>query len=246
MVFTIFCPNYVAYSAGARVLWRLGNLLGVLGHKVYYINYQANSQPAPAWSTMEPAPGNATQGTVIAPETFPELPIPHVRWALNKPGLIGGPANYQKDVQVFYYCDLFEESAKAASHNGISRELLIGSIDPPKPTPTSPKPLWLWYRGKYTGPVKLNSHHNQIELTRHWPPTKQQYWELLNQSHTLSSYDDCSGTNFEAYLWGLQVEVWDGEKFISFKPPTYIHDLIIDEDKDLVRVQAFVEALQCS
>jgi hypothetical protein len=192
---------------------------------------------------MEAAPGNCTQGLVIAPEVFPELAIPHVRWALNKPGLLGGPKTYGAGVQVYHYGPVFEESAKAASPDGTSKELIIGSLDTPNPTPED-KRLSLWYRGKYTGPVDLRDHTNNIELTRFWPPTKQQYWELLNQAYKLDSYDDCSGTNLEAYLWGLEVRVWDGVRFMPYVPPTYINDLIIDEAKDLVKVEAFVNSLQ--
>jgi len=243
MIFTILCPNYVHYSAGVRVLWRLGNLLGLLGHKVYYINYQSNPQPAPAWSTMEAAPGNCTQGLVIAPEVFPELDIPHVRWALNKPGLLGGPKTYGPGVQVYHYCDVFEESAKAASPDGTSIEFRLGSLDKPDLTPTTRK-LDLWYRGKYNGLIDLGRHTYEIEMTRHWPSTKVQYWELLNQAKTLKSYDDCSGVNLEAHLWGLTVEVWDGVRFMPYVPPTYINDMLIDEEKDLERVRAFVNALK--
>jgi len=243
MIFTILCPNYVHYSAGVRVLWRLGNLLGLLGHKVYYINYQANPQPAPAWSTMEAAPGNCTQGLVIAPEVFPELAIPHVRWALNKPGLLGGPKTYGAGTQVYHWSPELEESTKEASPDGTSKQFMIGSLDAPNLTPTTRK-LNLWYRGKYTDLVDLGKHTYEVEMTRHWPSTKVQYWELLNQAISLKSYDDFSGTNLEAYLWGVQVSIWDGVRFMLYVPPTYINDLIIDDAKDLVKVEAFVNSLQ--
>jgi hypothetical protein len=195
---------------------------------------------------MEAAPGNCTQGLVIAPEVFPELAIPHVRWALNKPGLLGGPKTYGPGVQVFHYCDVFEESAKAASPDGTSIELRLGSLDKPDLTPLDAveKRLSLWYRGKYMGGVDLRDHYNCIELTRSWPPTKQQYWELMNQAYKLDSYDDCSGVNLEAHLWGLQVRVWNGTEFVDYVPPTYINDMLIDEEKDLERVRAFVNALK--
>jgi hypothetical protein len=102
----------------------------------------------------------------------------------------------------------------------------------------------LWYRGKYAGEVNLRDHTNTLEMTRSWPTTKQQYWELLNQSYELKSYDVFTGANVEAHLWGVDVKVWNGDKFIDYVPPDYFNDMIIDDDKDLFRVAAFVKALQ--
>lgn len=243
MIFTILCPNYVHYSAGVRVLWLLGNLLGKLGHKVFYINYQNAACPAPNWSTMEAAPNNTTQGTIIAPEVFPGLACAHVRWVLNKPGKLGGPTTYGPCTQCFHWCPELEESSVAASPDGTSTQFMIGSLDKPDLTPTE-KTLALWYRGKYTGEVDLRDHYNCIELTRQWPSTKQQYWELLNQAYKLDSYDDFTGVNLEAHLWGVEVRVWNGMEFTDYVPPTYINNMLIDEEKDLAKVRAFVDALK--
>jgi hypothetical protein len=192
---------------------------------------------------MEAAPGNCTQGLVIAPEVFPELAIPHVRWALNKPGLLGGPKTYGAGVQVYHWSPELRESAKEASPDGTSKQFMIGSLDAPNLTPTTRK-LNLWYRGKYTDLVDLGKHTYEVEMTRHWPSTKVQYWELLNQAISLKSYDNFSGTNLEACLWGVQVSIWDGVRFMPYVPPTYINDMLIDEEKDLERVRAFVNALK--
>lgn len=243
MIFTILLPNYTHFSAGVRVLWYLGNLLGQLGHKVFYINYQNASAPKPAWSTMEMAPDNTTQGTIISPEVFPELECPHIRWALNKPGLLGGPTTYPTGTQVYHFTPELEESAAAASPDGQSKLFMLGSLDKPTLPPTDRK-LITWYRGKYQGPVDLNNHVNQIEMTRNWPVTKQQYWELLNQTDVFYSYDNFSGTPAEAYLCNCKVLVWNGTAFEGYIPQPHLSNLIIDEKRDLESVQAFVDSLQ--
>lgn len=243
MIFTILLPNYVHYSAGVRVLWYLGNLLGQLGHKVFYINYQNTLHPKPEWSTMELAPDNTTQGQVIVPEVFPELEIPHIRWALNKPGLLGGPQTYLPGTQVYHFVPELEESAIAASPDKQSKLFLLGSLDKPTLPPTERK-LTTWYRGKYQGLVDLNNHINQIEMTRHWPSTKQQYWELLNQTDIFYSYDNFSGTPAEAYLAGCRVLVWNGITFEWYVPPQHLPHLIINEQRDLQFTEEFVDSLQ--
>jgi hypothetical protein len=244
MIFTILCPNYAHNSAGVCCLWRLGNYLVDLGHEVQYINYQTNPLPPPEWSKMCKRPDNTTIGTIIAPEVFPEINVPHVRWCLNKPGLLGGPTKYPAGSKVFHFSPEIEESARKAAADGVSTPFMLGTIEPPTDICRG-KDLTCWYRGKYGGPVAESfiTGIDYVEVTRTWPPTKVQYHNILSRTSEFYSYDDFSAVNIEAHLAGCDVFVWDGSSFITYKPPEYANDLIINYDKELEATHRFVSCI---
>jgi hypothetical protein len=182
-------------------------------------------------------------GVLIVPEVFPEIDIPHVRWCLNKPGILGGPKTYGKGTLVFHYCPELEESAKAAAHDGTSTEFMLGTIEIPK-LPLASRRYLLWYRGKFKGEIE-EYDGTLLQLTRTWPPTKREYWELLNRTSSIFSYDDFSAVNLEAHLCGVNVvHVKNGESFGSpYTPPDYADKLIWNDESNKNRVSHLVDTL---
>ncbi len=202
MRFTVAAPPPYHNSAGVMCLHELMRILRKLGHEVHHMEY------------TKPGTNNIT-GILIAPEVFPEIEIPHIRWTLNKPGLLGGPSKYPPGCRVWHYSDEFKQSAAEASPIGISHELFFGVSRIPE-RENIKRPLALYYKGKYQGETR--SHPYFVELTRHYPETKEKYWELMQMSHTLLSYDSCTAVTTEAHLLGLDVYVWNGSDFMPFVP----------------------------
>jgi hypothetical protein len=200
-----------------------------LGHEVHWANYQRSAN-------------HKLVGTLIAPEVVSEIPFPHVRWCLNKPGLLGGPKSYPAGTKVFHFSPELEDAARAASPDGTSTEFMMGTIEVPE-LPKAPRKYFLWYRGKYHGEVE-EYDGRMLQMTRHWPPTKREYWELLNRAVALYSYDDFSAVNLEAHLCGVNVYiVRKGEMEPPYTPPEYANRLILDHDRNRDSVEKFVDML---
>ena len=226
MQFTVAAPPPRHNSAGIMCLHELMRCLKELGHEVNHIEYTKSGR-------ME------VRGVLIVPEVFPDIGIHHVRWCLNKPGLLGGPKSYPKGVICFHYSPELEDATRAASHTGESEEFMLGVIN--VPMMLLPKTHSLWYRGKYDGELGDHAPH-QLQLTRTWPPTKQEYWNLLAHTKELYSYDDFSAVNLEAHLMGCEVFVNDG-MWAPFEPPEYAEKLLWNDESNKNRVANFVDTL---
>jgi len=202
-----------------------------LGHEVHHIDYTKSGR-------ME------VSGVLIVPEVFPDIAIPHVRWCLNKPGLLSGPKSYPKGVICFHYSPELEESAKAAAHDGTSTEFMLGTIEIPK-LPLASRRYLLWYRGKFKGEIE-EYDGTLLQLTRTWPPTKREYWELLNSTSSLFSYDDFSAVNLEAHLCGVNVvHVKNGESFgAPYTPPDYADHLLFNDERNKAATVQFLDTIK--
>jgi hypothetical protein len=187
----------------------------------------------------------ASKGIVIAPEVFGVIDFPHVRWCLNKPGLLGGPSSYPAGTKVFHFHPDLEESAKAASHGSSSLLFTIGTVDLPALEPIT-KEYVCWYRGKYKQAVDLKSHKNELEITASWPQEKIQYWELLNKTKILRSYDNFTSVIADGILMGCEVLCWNGQTFDPISPSEDLHQYVIDKDRDLEAVRRFTESVATS
>ena len=224
MLFTVAAPPPSHNCAGMMCLHELMRCIRELGHEVHHIDYTKSGR-------ME------VSGVLIVPEVFPEIAIPHVRWCLNKPGLLSGPKSYPKGVICFHYCPEIEDATRAASHDGTSTEFMLGTIEIPKDD-YAVKQFKVWYRGKHQGGIGIHMPF-ELQMTRTWPPTKEEYWNLLLRSLSLYSYDDFSAVNLEAHLCGANVFV----KGKPYTPPDYADKLLWNDESNKNRVSAFVDTL---
>ena len=240
MTFTIFLPNYSHFSAGVAVLWKLGNILVDLGHETYYFNYSRERSPAPSFNKMHCLEDNIPKGVIVVPEVVQEILAPHVRWVLNKPGLLSGPKKYPEHCKIFHYNPDLEASARTAAADGQSTLFCLGICEKTAFNPDL-KQYDLWYRGKYQGAVDLKNHEGSLQLTRYWPPTKEEYHDLLARARTLKSYDNFSSVLAEALLAGVEVKEYEGGEWREFVPSFDITETVSDRDKDLRKVAMFVD-----
>jgi len=230
--FTVAAPPPHHNSAGIMCLHELMRCLRELGHEVHHIDYTKSGR-------ME------VSGILIVPEVFPDIAIPHVRWCLNKPGLVGGPKEYPKGTVVFHFSPEIEESAKAAAHDGTSTEFMLGTIEIPK-LPKASRRYFLWYRGKFQGDID-EYDGRMLQLTRTWPPTKREYWELLSRTVALYSYDDFSAVNLEAHLCGVNVyPIKNGEMCRRYTPPDYADRLLYNDVRNKAATVLFVDTIKAS
>jgi len=243
MKFTLFCPNFIHYSAGVRALYLLGEYLIDLGYEVDAVNYQDMpfKDKPPVGCRMRFIDSKDIQkSVVIVPEVLDiKCNLPLMRWCLNHPGKLGGPKFYGANEFVVYYTDEFEASAKAASIDGVAHELCIGVVEPLRDNGKA-RIFSLWYEGKG---VEDSSHDlDAIRVTRTWPPTRMELFSLLDRCENFYSYDDCSGTNIEAHLAGCNVYIRKNCEWTTFVADR-LDRYIANPERDRASVARIVEML---
>jgi hypothetical protein len=120
----IWAPDYSHASGGIRALFRLCHLLNMAGGDA---SMHGPSVLHPTWN----APRRDTPITERTIVVVPEIVFAHssakriVRWVLNRPGLLGGPATYGPDEMVFYYASVWQAAAQAATTELLTEERLL-------------------------------------------------------------------------------------------------------------------------
>jgi hypothetical protein len=194
MKFTIYAPNYNDKSGGAWVLHFLCDQLNKIGHESTVFIYEESQIVNPEFNTPI---GHTEDSVVVYPEIIVNNPLNAtkvVRYLLNKEGALQKmmidwgdtdyPLTYSKafrdDCESLFYpnCDLamFYDNGQERTQNAF----YIG-------------------KGEITGDCpKLDC----FEITRSFPPTKQELADVLRKTKILFSYDGLSATNIDAALCG--------------------------------------------
>lgn len=229
MNFLLFAPDYWHASAGIRALYLLRDYLTKLGNTVYHLNYSRHAE-----TKVYPE-----DTVVIMPETCPIITpgVPVIRWALNHPGKLGGPTKYGPNEFVIHW-DGMEETASLAAHNGTSHELTLGLMQRPK-IENKRHLFCLWYEGK--GQSDGTHHPEAIRVTRHWPPSQDELFSLFERCTCLYSYDDFSGINLEAHMYGVEVLIRTQGKWKAYQPPENIEKFLVNPARDMVNIAAMLD-----
>jgi hypothetical protein len=142
---------------------------------------------------------------------------------------------------VFYFCDLFEASAKAASIDRVAHELCIGTVEPL--TNNGKSRVYDCY---YCGKGQSDSSHGleALKITRHWPETRVELFSLLDRCENFYSYDLCSAINDEAHMLGCTV--WlrkncEWQEHIPDRPERFIYNPTRDRE-NVRRAVSIIEA----
>lgn len=232
MKFVVFAPDKVHNSAGVMCLYLLHDYLKELGHEVRLYNYQDRKCDKVIHKDE----------VLIIPETL-NIEVADsfkvARWCLNHPGKLGGDTQYKSNEIVFHYSPEIEESARAASHDKTTRLFTLGCIE--VPSVSNERIFDAWYEGK----GKSDGTHKDalIRITRHWPPTKDELYDVLSYTDKLYSYDDFTALNLEAHLMGCRVCVKKDGEWKNYVPPAHWQSLILNHENNLERVKQFVEQL---
>ena len=246
MMFTLFAPNFVHYSAGIRALYLLGEYLIDLGYSVDWINYQDVPFKAdkPVGCRMNQITRDQIQKSVcIVPETLDlKTNLPILRWVLNVPGKLGGPKCYGANEFVVYYNDEIAADAIAASIDGVAHELTIGVIEPL--TNQNKKRVYDCY---YEGKGQSDSSHGleALKVTRHWPETRVELFSLLDRCENFYSYDNYSAINLESWMCGCNTYIRENKEWREFIPDRPERH-IANPQKDRENVARIVNLLTAS
>ena len=183
--YRIWAPPYRHRSGGVRCLYRLAALLRTSGLE----------------ATVNEKPGNVDY-IAVYPETVRELNpfgAPHfVRYMLHRPGVVGGPRSYPKNVLKVWYNGIYKGSDDGPVLTIQTIELDLFNLQGVGIRDTTS--TWIgraerrgYMQGKPVGETIIK--HN-------WPPTRKGVADLLKRSKVLFTYEPFTALMTEAGLCG--------------------------------------------
>lgn len=190
--YVVMTLPYVDSSNGVRVLHRLVHELRKRGYEAY-----STDTPNPLWNEKEIDIKDITEDFIVVyPEVIIGNPIGKhkiVRWALNKPGYLGGE-EFKDGLQFSWYKKYLDKPL-----------LTINTIEPELFTKGTNDKFDCFYVNK----GKLKPRVPQLETLREIInlPSRKAYSDLLKQTRIVYTYDDDTQLIYEAMLCGCRVIV---------------------------------------
>jgi len=227
----IQAPPYRRNSAGIRVMHRLCHLLNRAGQEAWLYPTQAVN---PQWQTPQltqavAASHNAEQRRPIT--VYPEIirgnpyqATSVVRYLLNRPGLLGGPSQFDASDLLFAYTRELLPAGLTEEHllflPAIDSSIFHNQDNPKE----GQRQGWLFYPGRHT--AALHQHRLLAAqctlLTAHWPASTEAMAALLRQSQRLYCFES-TALALEAVLCGCPAIVLPSPFFNG--TPLAVHEL---------------------
>lgn len=211
-IYIILAPNFISNSAGIKCLYQLCHDLNVLGYPSFITGSLVTDPQlvAPLIDTHEAKKMMQSDFIAVYPETISGNPLRAntvARWALNRPGLLGGDKIYDDRELVFTYTNAFNDSIK----NTVAGKLYLPTIDEKifyndSSTPFENRILECFYVGKSKWKDGLIDRNKVFEITRE-SPKKQELGKLLRASKRLYCFDNSTILAYEAVLCGCSVVI---------------------------------------
>lgn len=192
--FTIFTPVYTDKSAGIWMLHFLCDRLNHLGYPSSIVIASSIHATNPAFTTpiaYDPA------SIVIYPEVVSNNPLNArrvVRYLLNGDGALSGrKIEWGETDFPLSFSRIYRADCDILFYPTVNLEHFFND--------GRPRSGYCLYRGKsgYDGPLP---NIEFLEITRAWPPTKQELGDIFRSRQLLFSFDTYSSTNLDAALCG--------------------------------------------
>lgn len=210
--YRIWAPPYRHRSGGVRCLYRLAALLRTKGLE----------------ATVNEKPGNVDY-IAVYPETVRELNpfrAPHfVRYMLHRPGVVGGPRAYSKDVKKVWYNGIYRGSDDGPILCIQTIELDLFNLQGVGVRDTTS--TWIG-RAQRRGYMKGKPVGETI-LTHNFPSTRRGVADLLKRSKVFYTYEPFTAMTMEAALCGCPSVImtdmarypisWQELQNIGWNPP---------------------------
>jgi hypothetical protein len=207
----VWAPDYTHSSGGIRALFRLCHLINLAGGNA---SMHTATKLHSTWNAPRRDTPLTDQTILIVPEIVFVDPSAKrvVRWVLNKPGLLGGPATYGPNEMVFYYAPLWRDAAQAATTEILTdeRELDVFTTEPELFFNDRSRPRC--YDCVYIGKgepiyrrLQTIGMRNALVISRDWPQSRIETAALLRGCRRLYSFDANTIIVVEAIICGAQV-----------------------------------------
>ncbi len=218
--YIIWAPKYCK-SNGVKVLYKLHDMLCEKGYDVYMFAPPSEYKCRYISHITRQMRKN---DIVIYPEIVVHNPLQFqnvVRYVLYYPGKNGGTKKYDDYELKFTYHEVFYPGAD---------KLPVSTLDTKtfyKDDTKKDKDCYFVYKGgKWKDIPEFN---NMIEINMSYPATKEELANLLRETNTLYSFDDCTQLLDEAVLCGCNVKIVRENGFEDFHS-TY-EEQLKDADK---------------
>jgi len=206
ITYLVYAPEYVHWSAGIKILYKLHDAIKETGREVYLLNH-GRSPLKQKWKTSRLISRlNREKETRIFVAIYTESVIGNplkvknrIRWILNYPGLLGGPTEFEQDYILTYSHNIAKKMMRPGGE--MPDSLFIAALSVNEITNLTPiseklsrKPYELLYAQKYRalGGVPLHSLESTIEITRFdgKAQSRQETLELVRGARALHVYEN--------------------------------------------------------
>lgn len=232
------CPEFVVAapperhsSAGVVALHRLADEIG--RHTSCYVAEYTDKFRCPKFP----------DSIVIYPEKLIGNPLRGrkvVRYLLNKEGALTGKMTVNPGDFVLSYSKTFTEKPDHIIHQ--CNFDLIGDAG----LPWGERKIDAFYVGKGAKYGPCARPEGAIEITRDWPPTKAELYDLLRRVRHFFSWDGLSQTNLDALLCGAYPLILRYDPMTRAELVRYEVPVIVDDESQLEQTRiAAMNAIKC-
>jgi hypothetical protein len=202
----VYAPEYVHWSAGIKILYKLHDAIKETGREVYLLNH-GRSPLKQKWKTSRLVSKlNRERETRIFVAIYTESIIGNplkarnrIRWILNYPGLLGGEAEFEQEYILAYSHNIAKKMMRPGGE--MPDSLFIAALSANEITNLTPiseklsrKPYELLYAQKYRalGGVPLPSSNTTIEITRfdRKAQSRQETLDLVRGARAIHVYEN--------------------------------------------------------
>ena len=213
--YIIHAPKY-SKSNGVRVLYKLGEELEKKGYKAYI--YGPKSEEYTKCEYIDKiTPEMKKNDIVVYPEIIWGNPLGFnnvVRYILYYPGKLGGSSYYPEDEQLFkYLSEFYPECKNRLTIPTLDRDLFYSDD-----TPKTKDCVFIYKGGKWKDIPELAG---LTEITSKYPEKREDLAQLLRETKTLYSYDDCTLLLDEATVCGCQVKIIRQDGYEEYNSKIY-------------------------
>jgi hypothetical protein len=209
--YVVVAPDFMSNSAGICCLYQLCSDLRKLGFETAIRGSQKGSAsfPVPLISKRDAIKAAKEGAWVIYPEIVSGNPLKAkniVRWALNRPGLLGGEDVYPDSEHVFVYSDVFAPYVKNQIRGRLYMPTINRSLFYPPKDRNQTRSLDCYYVGKSRYKDGVVDPKNALEITRSTPP-KSELGKIFRSARVLYSFDNSTALIYEALFCGCPVVI---------------------------------------
>lgn len=206
ITYLVYAPEYVHWSAGIKILYKLHDAIRETGREVYLLNH-GRSPLKQKWKTSRLISKlNRERETRTFVAIYTEsiignpLKVKHrIRWILNYPGLLGGQAEFEQDYILAYSHNIAKRMKRP--EDDMPDSLFIAALSAneianlrPMSETLSKRPYELLYAQKYRalGGVPLSFSDSTIEITRFdgKAPSREDTLKLVRGASALHVYEN--------------------------------------------------------
>jgi hypothetical protein len=206
ITYLVYAPEYVYWSAGIKILYKLHDAIKETGREVYLLNH-GRSPLKQKWKTSRLVSKlNRESETRIFVAIYTESIIGNplkvknrIRWILNYPGLLGGQAEFEQDYILPYSHNIAKRMMRPG--DAMPDSLFIAALSvneianlKPMTEDLSERPYELLYAQKYRalGGIPLSSSDSTIEITRfdRKAPSREETLNLVRGARALHVYEN--------------------------------------------------------